>query len=281
MWFDFFINILGDVVAEVIVLIIVAIGSFIVARSDTFRTFIRSLWVWVKRHWPLLAMIGIVGIGIVLNSAIYLMTRNWLIVVLCLVNILLVLLYTYLQAQREIPLEDRPLYVYDFRPSWHEWTATNWVATNPAWVPTTGDHGLELLPHRVLTHQELTFTQGEICCVVRLSAGALFDIIVHGNLHERFYMARLDTRSEYYDSILSGQKERWELCLPPPAAPHYTPAEQWVTMRIIVDSQTIQLYRDGTLVAQHAYTPLTVPTTISLFAEVAPVMLQEIRIMST
>jgi len=164
-----------------------------------------------------------------------------------------------------------------------------WATPCPSsWTPKLSDQGVELLPHtalrRVLLLEKLPFfALGEIEGEVYLEHGGIFDLVVRGSCSsEEFYMARLDSRREWYDCFVYKPKsvtwDKWWICnWESTKLKHYSPSGRRILFKIIASKSSIRLYRDGELVdcVKQPELPLG---RIAVFAEEAKVYLRKIAI---
>jgi hypothetical protein len=147
------------------------------------------------------------------------------------------------------------------------------------------EKGLRLWPipgadvrYALVLHDQPRFGEGTIECEVFLEYGALFDLVVRGDVSDdEFYMARLDSRMEFWDCILAKTKGKtWRECNKGQLS-HQTPFREWVTMRVDSCGGRISLYRDDERVDRIEHTALS-DGNVAMFAECGQVHVRVIRV---
>lgn len=175
----------------------------------------------------------------------------------------------------------RPAFEDDFRGRLEAWKTH--AKMGP--VPSLCSRGLQLrpVPGRDLStvlqlHSEPRFRDGAIECQVYLDYNALFNVIVRGSVpDDQFYMARLDSRQDFWDCVLFKPKGgSWHECNRGYLL-HNSPCRRWLTMRVEADGRRISLYRDGEAVDQIRDAGLR-SGTVGLFAEQGTAWVRAVRI---
>jgi hypothetical protein len=143
---------------------------------------------------------------------------------------------------------------------------------------------LKLVDHdhlrNVLLNDRLPeFMNGEIECEVYLEEGALFNVMLRGDISNDFYMARLDTRPTNWDCFLIRPVgQGWRECNARSTLKYHSPHKQWLKMRVVADGKKLSLYRDNELVDGINNAKVT-SGTIGLFAEVSNVYVRKVRVL--
>jgi len=125
------------------------------------------------------------------------------------------------------------------------------------------------------------FRGGTIECDVRLTANSLLNILFMADIRGRqFYMARLDSRPQCWDSFLEMERhyEWWEYRV---RSQTVTPTEQWVHIRLEIGSTSAVLYRDNDEVLRIALTDFHHKPEryqIGLFSEVGAVFVDNFAV---
>lgn len=172
----------------------------------------------------------------------------------------------------------------DFEDEFESWPSA-WKSRSKMSVVGHHERGLSLGPISVgdlsfalLLHTEPRFADGTVECEVYLEYGALFNLVVRGDVvDDEFYMARLDSREQFWDCILFKPKGKtWRECNKGRLS-HHSEFRRWTTMRVDAKGRRISVYRDDELVdqildARHA------DGTVGLFAEGAHAYVRAIRI---
>ncbi len=161
-----------------------------------------------------------------------------------------------------------------------------WRKRSKVSTSSVGPRGLALgaIPARhdlstVLTlYREPRFADGTVECEVYLESGALFNLVLRGDIvDDEFYMARLDARPDYWDSILVKPRGRaWRECNKGHLS-HHSPYARWLTMRVEADGPEISLYRDDQLV-DSVNDAEFLDGTIAVFAEEGTAYVRVLRI---
>lgn len=182
-----------------------------------------------------------------------------------------------------LPPTHQTVFEDDFRSGLGGWMGMN------NWEPSvTPSRGVVLLNHivdtsrlsRVLCREEPFFVDGAIECEVYLEQGAVFDLLLRGNLAVgEFYMARLDARPTHWDCILfKPEGRRWRECNKDKGTLiSHSPPNQWLPIRVEAEGSRISVFRDGQLIDQIDDARVTT-SRICVFAELANVYVRKIRI---
>jgi hypothetical protein len=161
----------------------------------------------------------------------------------------------------------------------------NWKSQGKMSFTRVEEKGLRLWPilgsevrYALVLHSQPRFGEGTIQCEVFLEYGALFNLVVRGDVgDDEFYMARLDSREEFWDCILSKRKGKaWRECNKGQLS-HHSPFREWTTMRVNSRGGRISLYRDGKLVDRIDNATLA-DGNVAMFAECGQVHVRVIRI---
>lgn len=168
-----------------------------------------------------------------------------------------------------------------------------WENLSPDWEVSTPQHipaGIELIPidrskhplKALLLKHGPEFKDGVIECEAYLTTGAIFDVVVRGNIaDDHFYMARLDSRrgGRQTDSIVvKPAGGNWHKCNQ--ASTHHTPVQRWTRMRIEADGPQIRLYNNGQEV-NHIDNAEIASGRIAIFAEISKVHIRRFRVTYT
>ena len=154
-----------------------------------------------------------------------------------------------------------------------------------AWQPNIDQRGIEIIPHEKLT-RFLTlpdfnlFSNGIIECEVNLNHGALINVMLRGSFgpQDIFYMARLDSRDNFYDCILIKRGQAgWSVCNDKNNLLYHSPSNQWVRLKISLKNAKIHLFRDGKLVDKISNMQ-NLSGGIGFFAERGNVYLRRVKI---
>lgn len=272
-------NVVTQVVAILLATALLSILGYLI--SQKFRDFPKNLpsqmaWLikWLVKQWRYVVLLFLT---ILLEIAIYKLYVDWRIIVFSIAHFALIAFAVWFLTFKRTP--PKALFTYDFRSALDVWTVT----TND-WSPRTGGRGLELVPYdnlsKILVLDELPqFVDGVIECEVYLESGAIFDVMLRGDLNiKEFYMARLDTRQRRNDCILFKPRERrWAECNDRETLKYHSPPRRWLKMRIVADKHTISLYRNGQKVDE-INNAITTIGKIGLFAELANVYVKKISI---
>jgi hypothetical protein len=161
----------------------------------------------------------------------------------------------------------------------------NWKSRSKMSVVGVEEKGLRLWPtpgpdlsYALVLHAQPRFREGTVQCEVFLEYGALFNLVVRGDVaDDEFYMARLDSREEFWDCILKKRKgEAWRECNKGHLS-HHSPFRQWTTMRVDSRGGRISLYRDDELV-DHIEDATPSDGNVAMFAECGQVHVRVVRI---
>jgi len=267
------------------------IAGLLAWKWQTFREFLSALgqraivmFRWTLNNWQL--VFGLVLLFSVAYGIIALTPTLWTIVLLCCLILATVLLIRHpLKSYsdkpgpitRDVALATSSSFEYDF---------SNLDAWKPLseWSPEFKEHGLKLVDHdhlrKVLLNDRLPeFVNGKIECEVYLEKGALFNVMLRGDISNDFYMARLDTRAACWDCFLIRPRGKgWKECNAINTLKHHSPYGQWLKMRVIADGKRLSLYRDDVLVDEIDDAEVT-SGTIGLFAELSNVYVRKVRVL--
>jgi hypothetical protein len=162
---------------------------------------------------------------------------------------------------------------------------SNWKSQDKMSFTRVDEKGLRLWPipgadvrYALVLHTQPRFAEGTIQCEVFLEHNAVFNLVVRGDVSDdEFYMARLDSREEFWDCVLAKARGKaWRECNKGQLS-HHSPFRDWTTMRVDSHRGRISLYRDDQLVDRIADARLS-DGNVAMFAECGEVHVRVIRI---
>lgn len=270
-WSDYIVQTLAGLT---IVAITALIGYLTSARFRNWLTVtVDYMTRWLARYWPYVVVGGLLFIS---EYMLYRLYDDWKLIAYSILDIAFTISAVWLLAFTS----KKSATLFDYKPHTllHGWKAPS------NWIPRITARGLELVSHngmsKVLLLEDLPrFTNGVIECEVYLESGALFDVLLRGDLESNeFYMARFDSRTSLWDCILVQPKSGvWHPCNETNRLTYHSPHNRWLTMRVIADGQAISLFRDGTLIDWIDDAPIKAGR-IGLLAEVANVYVRRVSI---